>query len=205
MHESKRKERKSAKCGCGYRAQAKQNKISGEWILESLVSEHNHGPLSTLSAAPVYRNSALSDEQSAEIIKLSNTGQSSTQIIAYLRQKNPEQTLVATDVSNLVQKSRRQVLDGKTPIQWLLQELQLQGFAHDFHVDGDGCIDRLFYIHAANLSLLQQNPDVILLDSTYSTNRFKMPMLHIGAVTSDNLNISVDVCFLRNERGSDYT
>lgn len=59
---SRKRDRKTAKCGRGCKAQAKRDKISDEWILETLESEHNHGPLSTLSAAPVFCVCSLSDE-----------------------------------------------------------------------------------------------------------------------------------------------
>lgn len=88
-------------------------------------------------------------------------------------------------------------------MQRLLQELQINGFTKNYHLDTDSCIDRLFYVHLSNISLLQENPDIILLVCTYSTNRFKIPMLHIEAVTSHNLTISVGVCFLRYERRVD--
>lgn len=45
---------------------------------------------------------------------------------------------------------------------------------------------------------------MILLNCTYLTNRFKKPMLHIGAVTPDNLTILEGVYFLRYERRVDY-
>ena len=38
-----------------------------------------------------------------------------------------------------------------------------------------------------------------LLDKTYATYRYKMPMINILAVTSNNLNLSVGVCFVEKE------
>lgn len=70
-------------------------------MFETLVSEHNQDPLPILSAALVSHVSSLLDEQIIEIIDLSSTGQSLSQIIAYLRTKNPENTLIRSDITDL--------------------------------------------------------------------------------------------------------
>ncbi|RKF64509.1 hypothetical protein OnM2_018044 [Erysiphe neolycopersici] len=41
-----------------------------------------------------------------------------------------------------------------------------------------------------------------LEDNTYSTNRYKMPMMNILAVTGNNLNPSVGVCFMEEDTES---
>ena len=45
---------------------------------------------------------------------------------------------------------------------------------------------------------------VFLLDSTYKTNLFRMPMLHGVSTTSTHHTFSAFVCFMRQEQESDY-
>lgn len=72
---SKAREGRSQKRNCPYEARIRLHKAAGKWELEtlnrksschyheelssSLLAEHNHGPLTTLSAAPTYRFKAL--------------------------------------------------------------------------------------------------------------------------------------------------
>lgn len=105
IHKSIKRDRKTKKSGCGFKPQAKRDKISAEWMSETLVSEHNHGP-PTLSAGPAFRVRSRSDEQITEIINLSSTRQSPSQMIAYIRMKNPEHALRESDITNLIQKSK---------------------------------------------------------------------------------------------------
>jgi MULE transposase-like protein len=49
------------------------------------------------------------------------------------------------------------------------------------------------------ISFLQKNPDVILIDATYRTNRCNMPLLHFMAVTAVGRTTSIALCFLPAE------
>jgi hypothetical protein len=43
-----------------------------------------------------------------------------------------------------------------------------------------------------------------MMDATYKTNRFKMPLLHFVGVTSMDTNFSAAFCFLPGETAEDY-
>lgn len=45
-----------------------------------------------------------------------------------------------------------------------------------------------------------QHPDILLLDCTYKTNRYNIPLLNICGVTSNNKNIALGCAFLENEQ-----
>jgi hypothetical protein len=59
-------------------------------------------------------------------------------------------------------------------------------------------------MHPTSLILWKENPDILLLDCTYKTNRYNMPFLNICAVTGNNMVIQVGLAFLSGERESDY-
>ncbi len=47
--------------------------------------------------------------------------------------------------------------------------------------------------------------EVILMDCTYKTNRYKMPLLIIIEVIALNITFYVAFCFMKGENYSDYT
>ena len=49
-----------------------------------------------------------------------------------------------------------------------------------------------------------QHPDIILIDYTYKTNRFRMPLLNFCAVTGNRKTIQVALYFLSGEKEVDY-
>jgi hypothetical protein len=64
--------------------------------------------------------------------------------------------------------------------------------------------ERLFFAHPDAIQIYKKHPKVVLLDCTYKTNRFRMPLLNICAVTGNRKTIQVALCFLSGEKGPDY-
>jgi hypothetical protein len=56
---------------------------------------------------------------------MSALGHSPTQILAAIRQSNPERNMILRDVYNLLASLRVEELNGQTPIEWLLQVLSV--------------------------------------------------------------------------------
>lgn len=141
-----------------------------------------------------------------KIVNLYAAGTKPTRILAILRGEDPNCQLIAKDITNITQKSGRDKRGGLSSIAFLLSELE----GDDFYWEKDfdpvtGQITKLFYAHKSCIQELKNNPDLILFDSTYKSNRYKMPLLNIGAVGANNQNISVSVCFLRNEDTEAYS
>ena len=97
------------------------DEISNTWEVEVLESTHNHGPFAAASAHPAHRIASISPFIYAQIKTLASTGIGNAQILSTIRQENPTALLSQKDVSNIVQKARIQQLNGKTPIQWLME------------------------------------------------------------------------------------
>ena len=58
----------------------------------------------------------------------------------------------------------------------------------------------LFWAHPDALKLINTFPIVFLIDSTYKTNRYRLPLLEIVGVTSTDLTFSAACAYLENER-----
>lgn len=73
-----------------------------------------------------------------------------------------------------------------TSLQWLLHELQACGFNPKYETNDDDSLAKILLPHPQSLLLWRDNPDVFLMDCTYKTNRFNMPLLNICGVTDGN-------------------
>ena len=65
-------------------------------------------------------------------------------------------------------------------------------------------LERLFFAHPDAVKLWKQHPDIILMDCTYKTNRFRMPLLNICVVAGNKKTIQVALCFLSGEKEVSY-
>ena len=65
-------------------------------------------------------------------------------------------------------------------------------------------VTHLFFANEDALAIFKSNYDVIIMDCTYRTNRFNMPLLGIVGVTGMNTTIHVAQAFLHGETKRDY-
>ena len=95
--------------------------LSGNWILKVLEGVHNYIVSIYITAHSVYRNSTLTIEIRTQISVLVQSSLNPSQILTVLRNSTPEIPLVVKDISNTIQEARLTELNGRTPIQWLLE------------------------------------------------------------------------------------
>lgn len=67
-----------------------------------------------------------------------------------------------------------------------------------------GEITHLFFAHRQSIALLQASPEVLLMDSTYKTNRYRLPLFCIVGVTPLKRTFHVAFAFLANECRGDF-
>jgi hypothetical protein len=61
-------------------------------------------------------------------------------------------------------------------------------------------IEDIFWAHPTSVKLFNNFPTVLVMDSTYKTNMYKMPMFEIVGVTSTDLTYSVGFGFVTHEK-----
>lgn len=66
-------------------------------------------------------------------------------------------------------------------------------------------VTHLFFMNEQCITMLGQFPEVLLLDCTYKTNWFKMPLLNVVGITSIGTTFYVGFAFLSEEKEEDYT
>jgi len=65
-------------------------------------------------------------------------------------------------------------------------------------------IKTLFFVHKGMTELLYNNPEVLIMDCTYKTNRYRMPLLTICGVTSLGTTFIVGFAFVHKETKEYY-
>ncbi|CAG8816326.1 10173_t:CDS:1, partial [Racocetra persica] len=92
------------------------------WYLEIRNSKHNHEASIDISGYPIVRR--LNTEQKDLVKQMAAAGSRLRQILATIHQNNPSSMVILKTVYNTMQSIRQKRLDGRTPVQALLYELQ---------------------------------------------------------------------------------
>jgi MULE transposase domain len=122
-----------------------------------------------------------------------------------MRLENPDLALTAQDIRNQRYRSRLEFLDGRTPIQALLIALMDdEGTWTTNYKAEDDVVSAVFCIHKTSLALLRAHSYILVMDCTYKTNKYKMPLLDIVGITSLNTSFYVGFCFVAKEDFNHY-
>jgi hypothetical protein len=83
------------------------------------------------------------------------------------------------DIYNLNASFKREQRHGLCTNNALLQHLKDKGIHFKINVTPTNRTHYLFIAYPQSIQLAQTNQDVILVDNTYKTNKFDMPLLYI--------------------------
>jgi hypothetical protein len=175
---------------------------SNLWRLEVQDPSHNHPPSLSPSAHNVYRKRTQGQKDTIKL--MTHAGARPMQIMSALQREDPETLVSATDIRNERKALREKHLDGRSPIETLLDDLSTPDWIFSVKKDAENRIQCLFLAHQKQIKLLHANPDVLLMDCTYRTNRYKLPLLHILGCTNLQTFFSAGFCFLSSETEMDY-
>ncbi len=188
--------------GCPFKLIIFKTKANDQWKLEVRDKNHNHPPSLNSSAHNVYRRRTPAQKETIE--SMTHAGIRPMQILAALQKEDPDTLVSATDVRGERKAVREKHLNGRSPIETLLDDLSTQEWVFSVKKDAENRVECLFFAHQKQITLLQSNPDVLMMDCTYRTNKYRLPLLHILGCTNLQTFFSAGFCFLRNEAHIDY-
>lgn len=111
--------------------------------------------------------------------------------------------LISKDISNFKTYHNTKKLGGLTPINYLLNKLPVEHFrARTATVNGN--LSRLFLTHPKMIDMVRRFPGVLLMDCTYKTNKWSMPLLQIVGVDCCGSTFYAAWVFLTGESAEDY-
>ena len=186
--------------GCPFAAKAKSNGVF--WTLIVQNAAHNHDASIHPSAHSVHQT--LSPAVRQDIAQQSAAGSVPRQIESALRLANPELIITREDIRNARKAIRHKNLGQDTPVQALFQQLQPPNWTHHAIVDSQSRVRSLFFYHARSFELFCQHPEVILLDCTYKTNRFQLPLLSMVGLNAMGKSFFIAFAFLQDETEERY-
>lgn len=207
---AKRRKTSTQMTQCSYRLILKLDHLRGLWSvstpLGAAIADHNHPFIEPMAHAK-YKREVIT-KYSPEIIQLYNNGLRPVHIAAQLRSRSGEDPELAgisvKQVHNALAQHRQEELAGRTPLQFLYDNLEKSDFFIRDARDRTGRLSTLFLAPRSGIELLRQFPDVWQLDCTYKTNRFNMPLLNICGTTHTKRTFSIASVFLSGEAESEY-
>ncbi|XP_062020976.1 protein FAR1-RELATED SEQUENCE 6-like [Rosa rugosa] len=199
--EEKRKNSASHRIDCPFKILGRRT-AEGLWKVEISSLLHNHEPSTDMAGHPYCR--LFTKEEALQVEQMSRAGIKPRQILSSLRQSNPDLLAVSRNIYSKTAQFRRESLGGGSIIQALLDELGGAGFSHNVKYDHSGHLTHLFFAHPTSIELTKSYFNVFVMDCTYKTNKYKMPLLEIVGVSSFNTSFYSCFVFMQKEEQQDY-
>jgi hypothetical protein len=157
-------------------------KVSGEWELkyrpEAQYNTHNHLPSQSPTAHPSHRQLSIQAKNTAQ--SFFKAGIQPRQTLTFLRQADPTTLIQPRDLYNQNAAFRREIQQGKSTTEALIQHLEESRIKHAILKDPETRrLKGLFIACPESIEYLQSHHDVLLIDNTYKTNRFELPLIDI--------------------------
>ncbi|CAG8719131.1 17336_t:CDS:2 [Cetraspora pellucida] len=174
----------------------------GQWHLTIKNANHNHEASEDISGHPSSHH--LNKDDQKRVQEMFIAGIYPYEILSTFCQSNPDSLVISKTIYNARDKVRRDNLQGRTPIQALLDKLIEGNFEYDYQYDQSGNLTHLFFAHPKSIVLTKTYNSVLLINCTYKTNKFKMPLLYVVGMTNFNITFSSCFAFLKSEQKEDY-
>ncbi len=114
-------------------------------------------------------------------------------------------SLVKTqDVYNIKTQMRRDKLESMTSMQALMHQLDENDWIYAFQKDRLNQITHLFFSKKSSQSILKINYEILIMNCTYKTNRYKMSLMIISDQIALHKNFYVVFCFMTKKKQNDY-
>jgi hypothetical protein len=191
-------------------------KGSEKWKFTVIRGDHNHPPTTEPGSHAAIRKMYKDDEFKAKTASHRSAGMLARHTYTTYEIERPETYIIMRDLYNERDKIHREKLGHRSIMGVLVNalsefndrhEVTTGEFSADFQTKYDergGPLTYLFVLHSLHRKLLMANPEVLVLDSTYRTNRYKMPLVNIIGITPCNKSFFAGSAFIPSERVLDF-
>ena len=196
--QSKRRNRKSQRCGCKYMVRASLNSENNKWYIITLKEEHNHPMLKKEQLRFTQQERNLPEDVKDRILLLRRAGCDVPRILSILKEEfSGKITWIYNDIYNFIYRIQGSTIDRNLDAAELIKTLELMQeenpeFKFSYMVNPEtNRLVHVIWMFAEQRMYYSRFNDIIVFDNTYQTNRFHMPF---GIFTGVN-NLGQSVCF----------
>ncbi|GAU20665.1 hypothetical protein TSUD_230790 [Trifolium subterraneum] len=177
---------------------------SQEWNLSVVCGEHNHELAKNLEGHTLAGR--LKPEEKECVHELTRNLVPPKNILSTLKGRNPESKTNVKQIYNARQRFKKDVRGDLSELQQLMKCCESHKYFYKCRtVDDSTTVQDIFWAHPESVKLFNTFPTVLMLDSMYKTNKYKMPLFEMVGVTSTEESYNVGFAYIANEKEDDFT
>ncbi|KAK9049399.1 hypothetical protein SSX86_031634 [Deinandra increscens subsp. villosa] len=194
----------SKKCGCPFMLYGVYNGFHAGYEVEIECDSHNHRPSQHLEAHAYARR--LRPQEDCLVGNLMGQNMPPQNILSTIKNEYPDNVSTLKAIYNAQDKIKTSRCCGNTPMEIFQNELQRRGYV--YHIRADPVTDitqEIFFVSPTGYTCWRAFPHVLIIDATYKTNKYNLPLVELVGVTSTGNSFFFAHAILSNERQDSYT
>ncbi|KAH1265021.1 PKS-NRPS hybrid synthetase [Glycine max] len=193
-----RRDTGTRKCGCPFRLHRKPVHGGEGWMVKLICGIHNHELAKSLVGHP-YAERLTKDEKNI-IEDMTKSMVKPKNILLTLKEHNANSCTTIKQIYNAISAYRSSIRGADTKMQHLMKLPKHDQYIHWHRLKDEVVVRDLFWCHPDVVKLCNACHLVFLIDSTYKTNRYILPLLDIVEVTPTRMTFSTAFAYLDGER-----
>ncbi|MCH80534.1 protein FAR1-RELATED SEQUENCE 6-like [Trifolium medium] len=126
-------------------------------------------------------------------------------ILSTIRSKNPRSSTTIKHIYNVRQRMIEAVLGERTEMQQILKCLSDEKYTYSIRLFSDNqTISDIFFAHLESIKLFNLFPIVVVMDFTYKTNKYGLPLLEFVGTTCTGKTFSIAFAFMTAENEDNF-
>ncbi|KAL5146828.1 Protein FAR1-RELATED SEQUENCE 5 [Glycine soja] len=168
------------------------------WAVKLICGIHNHELAKTLVGHPYAGR--LTDDEKNIIADMTKLNLKPRNILLTLKEHNSNSCTTIKQIYNARSAYRSSIRGDDNEMQHLMRLLERDQYIHWHRLKDEDVVRDLFWCHPEAVKLCNACHLVFLIDSTYKTNRYRLPLLDIVGVTPTGMTFSAGFAYLEGER-----
>ncbi|KAL5141614.1 Protein FAR-RED ELONGATED HYPOCOTYL 3 [Glycine soja] len=193
-----RKDTGSRKCGCPFRLREKPVHGGEGWMVKLICGIHNHELAKSLVGHP-YAGQLTKDEKKI-IADMTKSMVKPKNILLTLKEHNANSCTTIKQIYNARSAYCSSIKGADIKMQHLMKLLERDQYIHWHRLKDEVVVRDLFWCHPDAVKLCNACHLVFFIDSTYKTNKYRLPLLNFVGVTPTAMTFSAGFAYLEAER-----
>ncbi|XP_076943183.1 protein FAR1-RELATED SEQUENCE 5-like [Bidens hawaiensis] len=191
------------KTTCPFQLVGKYHDEYGGWMLRVSRDAHNHEQAQHMEGHSYAMR--LTGEQKITVRDMYRNKSAPCNILAYIQDKDETNVSSLRTVYNEMRHVRAEIFQGESHMEVLFRHLDDKGYTHDFRKNpSTNAMEDLFFMHPTSYIMFRSFPHVLIIDTTYNTNVYRLPLVQIVGVTSTGKTITIALSFIPKEKEDNF-
>ncbi|KAL5154128.1 Protein FAR1-RELATED SEQUENCE 5 [Glycine soja] len=193
-----RRDTGTRKCGCPFKLRCKPVAGGEGWMVKLICGVHNHELAKSLVGHPYAGR--LTKAEKTLIADMTKSMVKPRNILLTLKEHNANICTTIKQIYNARSAFRSSIRGSDLEMQHLMKLLERDQYIYWHRIKDEDVVRDIFWCHPDSVKLVNACNLVFLIDNTYKTNRYRLPLLDFVGMTPTGMTFPAGFAYVEGER-----